>query len=89
VAGVLLTAQKAYEGLLAGDKTGVMLRCDNIDGNCGQEGWNGHWRGENGTSETVICPLSYETRKGLEEFCQHGYTVAGSSASYYFATDLL
>ncbi|KAF2868272.1 putative peptidase family-domain-containing protein [Massariosphaeria phaeospora] len=72
-----------------GDKAGVIFRCDNPDGNCAQEGWAGHWRGENATSETVICPLSYETRKPLEAMCGHGYTVANSNTNFYFASDLL
>ncbi|KAL0572651.1 Prenylated Rab acceptor protein 1 [Marasmius crinis-equi] len=79
----------AFEHLLSGNKTGVLLRCDDIDQNCHQDGWNGHWRGTNATLETVICPLSYETRKPIEEFCQSGYTVTESSPSYYFATDLI
>ncbi|ESK87614.1 gpi-anchored protein [Moniliophthora roreri MCA 2997] len=34
----------ANEQLISGNKTGILFRCDNIDGNCGQEGWYGHWR---------------------------------------------
>jgi hypothetical protein len=37
--------------------------------------------------QQVICPLSYEIRKPLEQFCAFGYEVASHSASYYFATD--
>ncbi|KAF9467229.1 putative peptidase family-domain-containing protein [Collybia nuda] len=77
----------ALDGILVGNKEGVLLRCDDIDGK--QEGWAGHWRGENATYETVICDLSYEIRRPLEQFCGFGYTVAGSSASYYFATDMM
>ncbi|KAF9260617.1 zincin [Marasmius fiardii PR-910] len=80
-----------FEHLLSGDKTGVLLRCDDIDQKCGSRshGWNGHWRGTNATLETVICPLSYQTRKPVEEFCQNGYTVTESSPAYYFATDII
>ncbi|KAL0066356.1 Prenylated Rab acceptor protein 1 [Marasmius tenuissimus] len=78
-----------FDHLLSGDKTGVLLRCDDIDQNCHQDGWAGHWRGLNATSETVICPLSYQIRKFNDQWCQDGYTVTGSSASYYFATDLI
>lgn len=52
-------------------------------------GWGGHWRGANATGETVICPLSYETRKPLAQMCALGYTVAGSKSNFYFASDLL
>jgi hypothetical protein len=52
-------------------------------------GWGGHWRGENGTQETVICPLSYQTRHPLEALCGDGYTVANGALNYYFASDLL
>ena len=37
----------------------------------------------------MICPLSYETRKGLEQLCALGYTVAEYPTNFYFASDLL
>ena len=52
-------------------------------------GWGGHWRGENATEETVICPLSYETRKPLDGLCAYGYTVANGALNFYFASDLI
>ncbi|KAJ9091600.1 hypothetical protein QFC20_007601 [Naganishia adeliensis] len=79
----------AFDAILKSNKDGVLLRCDDPDKNCQQPGWRGHWRGENGTSETVICDASYDDRKSNEQFCAFGYTVAGSSPSYYFSTDLL
>lgn len=42
---------------------------------CGQVGWAGHWRGTNATEETVICPLSYEIRKPLEQMCALGMSL--------------
>lgn len=51
--------------------------------------WAGHWRGENATDETVICPLSYTTRWPLDGMCAYGYTVAGSEYNSFFASDLL
>ncbi|KAH0352629.1 zincin, partial [Aureobasidium melanogenum] len=52
-------------------------------------GWGGHWRGENATDETVICPLSYSTRQPLEALCANGYTVANGKLATYFAADLM
>ncbi|KAG9664892.1 zincin, partial [Aureobasidium melanogenum] len=78
-----------YEKLVHGDHDGVLFRCDDIDGNCRQEGWGGHWRGENATDETVICPLSYSTRQPLEALCANGYTVANGKLATYFAADLM
>jgi len=52
-------------------------------------GWAGHWRGENATAETVICPLSYETRRWLVSMCGLGYTVAGSPTNTFWASDLM
>lgn len=43
----------AFDAILKSNKDGVLLRCDDPDKNCQQPGWRGHWRGENGTSETV------------------------------------
>ncbi|KAL1622881.1 Prenylated Rab acceptor protein 1 [Diplodia seriata] len=78
-----------FERIVSADRGGIWFRCDDIDGNCHQDGWGGHWRGENGTDETVICPLSYETRKPLEAMCGHGYTVAAGKLSFFFAADLV
>ena len=52
-------------------------------------GWAGHWRGDNATSETVICPLSYEVRKPLEAVCGLGWNVANGKTNFYWASDLL
>lgn len=51
--------------------------------------WAGHWRGENATSETVICELSYTTRRPLSTMCSQGYTVSGSETNTFWAGDLL
>ncbi|KAL8680501.1 MAG: hypothetical protein Q9186_003300 [Xanthomendoza sp. 1 TL-2023] len=55
----------------------------------GDKEWGGHWRGSNATNETVICELSYSTRRPLEQLCALGYTVAGSESNTYFGSDLL
>ncbi|KAF2014534.1 zincin [Aaosphaeria arxii CBS 175.79] len=78
-----------YDKIVNGDKAGILFRCDNPDGNCAQEGWAGHWRGANATSETVICPLSYEVRKPLEAMCGFGYNVANFKTNFYWGSDLL
>ncbi|OQV07549.1 hypothetical protein CLAIMM_11966 [Cladophialophora immunda] len=77
------------EKIASGDRGGVLFRCDNPDGNCALEGWGGHWRGENATGETVICPLSYETRRSLVQMCALGYTVSGSESNTFWASDLM
>lgn len=51
--------------------------------------WAGHWRGENATSETVICDLSFEIRRPLSSVCGLGFTVASSPLNTFWATDLL
>ncbi|RVX74695.1 hypothetical protein B0A52_01822 [Exophiala mesophila] len=79
----------AYDIIINGDKDGVLFRCDNPDGNCDIEGWGGHWRGSNATSETVICDLSYETRRSLNQICALGYTVSESPRNTFWASDLL
>jgi hypothetical protein len=52
-------------------------------------GWGGHWRGENATDETVICELSYQTRRSLSTMCALGYTVSESETNTFWAGDLL
>lgn len=78
-----------YENVINANKTGVLFRCDDADNNCRLDGWAGHWRGENGSDETVICDLSYTSRLYLSQMCSRGYTVAGSKNTVYWAGDLL
>ncbi|WVF72582.1 hypothetical protein IAT40_007399 [Kwoniella sp. CBS 6097] len=83
------TVLGVWESLLTSNKEGVIFRCDNPDGNCGQPGWRGHWRGDNATMETVICDLSYTDRLYNEAFCMFGYTVAGSPLGTHWSIDLI
>ncbi|KAI0199634.1 putative peptidase family-domain-containing protein [Astrocystis sublimbata] len=78
-----------YDRIVSADRTGIWFRCDDIDRNCHQEGWGGHWRGENATQETVICELSYTTRMPLEGLCGYGYSVASGALNFYFGADLV
>ncbi|KAL8813511.1 MAG: hypothetical protein Q9223_007013 [Gallowayella weberi] len=78
-----------YERIISGDRGDALFRCDDPDGNCKQPEWGGHWRGSNATNETVICDLSYSTRRPLEQLCALGYTVAGSETNTYFGSDLI
>lgn len=89
--GNLAEVAGLYDFVLSGSKDGVLLRCDDIDDNCRQPDWAGHWRGSNATLETVICPLSYEIRQPLEQMCMKGYTTSDPaySAAYFFGQDLL
>lgn len=65
------------------------MRCDNPDGNCRFADWNGHWRGNNATAKTVICDLSYVTRRPLEQLCAFGYQLGTDNPSQYFGADLM
>lgn len=78
-----------YEEVVSANKTGVLFRCDDIDGNCKFDKWAGHWRGSNATDETVICDYSYVSRLFLSQMCGLGYTVAASSNTRFWASDLL
>lgn len=78
-----------FENVVSANKTGILFRCDDIDGNCKNDGWAGHWRGSNATDETVICDLSYTSRLFLSQVCSRGYTVSGSKNTVYWAGDLL
>ncbi|KAI1099489.1 major allergen Asp F2 [Jackrogersella minutella] len=78
-----------YDKIVSADRGGLWFRCDDVDGNCHQEDWGGHWRGENATKETVICPLSYTTRRPLEGLCGYGYSVASGELNFYFGSDLI
>ncbi|KAM0433495.1 hypothetical protein ACHAPT_004375 [Fusarium lateritium] len=79
-----------YERIINADKTGMLFRCDDPDRNCAtQDEWAGHWRGDNATTETVICPLSFQIRRNLNSVCNLGYTVAQSKLNTFWATDLM
>jgi hypothetical protein len=78
-----------FDNIVNQDKTGVLFRCDDIDGNCHQDGWAGHWRGSNATDETVICDLSYQTRRSLSQMCALGYEVSTSANNLFWSSDIL
>lgn len=78
-----------YENIVSADKSDVLFRCDDIDGNCKNPGWAGHWRGENGSNQNVICELSFTSRRWLSQICSQGYTVSKSKDSIFWAGDLL
>jgi len=78
-----------WESLLTSNKEGVLLRCDNPDGNCQFDGWRGHWRGDNGTSETVICDASYTDRQFNTAFCAYGFELATTKPQLYWSVDLI
>lgn len=78
-----------FANIVDQDKTGILFRCDDIDENCHQDGWAGHWRGENGSDETVICDLSFTSRKWLSQMCSEGYEVSTKKNTVYWASDLL
>lgn len=78
-----------YSQLVYGNKGNALLRCDNPDGNCRFADWNGHWRGNNATAETVICELSYTSRRPLEKLCAFGFQLGTDNPSLYFGADLM
>lgn len=78
-----------FDAVVHADKKELLFRCDDIDGNCKNDGWAGHWRGSNATNETVICDLSFTSRLYLSQMCSQGYTVSGFKDSVFWAGDLL
>lgn len=87
--GLPATVAGVFDSVVNADKSAMLFRCDDIDGNCKFDGWAGHWRGENGTDQTVICDLSFTTRRRLSQLCSQGWTVAHSKDNLFWATDLL
>lgn len=51
--------------------------------------WGGHYRGENATEETVICPTSFAERLQLSQVCARGWNVRESSRLVFWASDLI
>lgn len=53
------------------------------------QAWGGHYRGDNASHETVICPTSFFERRPLSTLCAQGYNVRESSRLLFWASDLL
>ncbi|TGO81606.1 hypothetical protein BPOR_1085g00020 [Botrytis porri] len=88
--GPTATPMGWFDKIASGNRAGIIFRCDDPDRNCEtQDGWAGHWRGENATSETVICPLSYQTRLPLAALCARGFNVATGRPADFWAPDLM
>ncbi|KAK2604596.1 hypothetical protein N8I77_007509 [Diaporthe amygdali] len=80
----------AFDIIVNGNKANALFRCDDPDGNCASmPTWAGHWRGDNATEETVICPTSFFERRPLSTLCARGYNVREHSRLLYWASDLL
>lgn len=77
------------DSVLHSNKEGVLFRCDDPDNNCRLPGYRGHWRGENGSTETVICEASYKDRLYNPAFCSGGFQLATMKPSQYWSIDLL
>lgn len=52
-------------------------------------GYEGYWRDEKAPNETVICELSYRTRRPLITVCSLGYNVAEGDINIFWASDFL
>ncbi|RCK56528.1 pH-regulated antigen PRA1 [Candida viswanathii] len=78
-----------FQNIVSADKSDTLFHCDDLDEKCSNDGWAGYWRGENGTDETVICDLSFTSRRYLSQMCANGYTVSQSPTNTHWASDLL
>ncbi|KAF7932146.1 uncharacterized protein EAE97_009167 [Botrytis byssoidea] len=88
--GPTATPMGWFDKIASGNRAGIIFRCDDPDQNCEtQDAWAGHWRGENATAETVICPLSYQTRLPLTALCARGFNVAAGRPADFWAPDLM
>ncbi|KAG8166029.1 hypothetical protein KVR01_004581 [Diaporthe batatas] len=80
----------AFDTIVNGNKQNALFRCDDPDLNCqNMPTWAGHWRGDNATEETVICPTSFFERRPLSTLCARGYNVREHSRLLYWGSDLL
>ncbi|TEY31803.1 hypothetical protein BOTCAL_0776g00020 [Botryotinia calthae] len=88
--GPTATPMGWFDKIASGNRAGIVFRCDDPDRNCEtQDAWAGHWRGENATAETVICPLSYQTRLPLTALCARGFDIATGRPANFWAPDLM
>jgi hypothetical protein len=93
--GSVATVAGVYDTLVNGDKSGVLLRCDDIDRNCAtQDGYAGHWRGAVGfvwverslISLLLILPIRTQpARRSSASF----HIRRGSSSMKAFAATIL
>ncbi|GME78290.1 unnamed protein product [Ambrosiozyma monospora] len=75
--------------LVESEKSDIIYRCDDIDGNCAAhpETWSGHHR-TSADPETVICDLFYTAKKPLTTMCFHG-SIVETGPTIYAGIDML
>lgn len=78
-----------FQTIVSADKSDILFHCEDLDDKCSNDGWAGYWRGTNGSDETVICDLSFTSRRYLSQLCAYGYTVSQSATNTFWASDLL
>lgn len=68
-----LTVLGVIDNIVQGDKTGVLYRCDDIEGSCASHPttYPGYHR-VNASQETVLCDLFFTSKRPLEEMCVIG-----------------
>lgn len=76
--------------IVEGDRGGALFRCDDPDQNCANmPDWAGHWRGDNASDQTVICPTSFEIRLPLSSVCSMGWNVRQGGRAVYWVSRVL
>ncbi|KAI5785424.1 major allergen Asp F2 [Pyronema domesticum] len=79
-----------FDRILYGNKNGVLIRCDDVDGKCAKSPtWAGHHRGDAAPAETVICGPSYLERLYLPQMCSRGYEISKSKLNLFWGSDLM
>ena len=72
-----------FENVVGADKSSILFLCDDLDDKCKNDGWAGYWRGSNHSDQTIICDLSFVTRRYLTQLCSSGYTVSKSKTNIF------
>ncbi|VVT51196.1 uncharacterized protein SAPINGB_P003016 [Magnusiomyces paraingens] len=75
-----------YDFLANGDKSGLVLRCDDVDDRCNDTTTGIYTYRDN---ESVICPNAFSNKIYNSDICAHGYTVAGNNATDTWAGTFL
>ena len=78
-----------FDNVVGADKSSILFLCDDLDDKYKNDGWAGYWRGSNHSDQTIICDLSFVTRRYLSQLCSGGYTVSKSKTNIFWAGDLL
>ena len=72
-----------FDNVVGADKSSILFLCDDLDDKCKMMAGLVIGEVPNHSDQTIICDLSFVTRRYLSQLCSSGYTVSKSKTNIF------